>query len=135
MSIVGPTVTLLMTLLLSACSVFGVRSGYEQASYEVIDRFGENTEVRRYPPQLVAEAGVTASDEKTGRNQAFRMLFHYISGANRSQAKVAIGRDCRAGGDVRDDGPGRDTGASCRTVRHAFLSTRRVHPRNRTTTH
>lgn len=82
--------TLLMTLLLSACSVFGVRSGYEQAPYEVIDRFGENTEVRRYPPQLVAEAGVTASDEKTGRNQAFRMLFHYISGANRSQAKVAM---------------------------------------------
>lgn len=79
-----------MGLLLTACSVFGVRSGYEQASYTVIDRLGEHAEVRRYPPQLIAETTVTAADERAGRSQAFKALFDYISGTNRSRAKVAM---------------------------------------------
>ena len=70
--------------------MFGVRSGYEQASYTVIDRLGKHIEVRRYPPKLVAEAVVSASDEESGRSKAFRMLFDYISGANQSQAKVSM---------------------------------------------
>jgi hypothetical protein len=79
-----------MTVWLTACSVFGMRSGTEQSSYTVIDRLGDSTEVRGYPVKLVAEAEVTAPDEASGRNQAFRLLFDYISGANRAQTKVAM---------------------------------------------
>ncbi len=79
-----------MTLLLSACSVFGMRSGTEEATYQVIDRLGGTAEVRRYPPKVVAEAEVAAADEATSRSEAFRLLFDYISGANRAQTKVAM---------------------------------------------
>jgi hypothetical protein len=82
--------SVVFALFVSACSVFGVRSGTEQASYTVVAQLDQNTEVRRYPPQLVAETSVTAPDESSGRNQAFRALFDYISGANRSQKKVAM---------------------------------------------
>ena len=84
---VGPIVC---ALLLTACSVFGVRSETEQAAYAVVARLDENTEVHRYPPQLVAETSVTAPDEQSGRSKAFRVLFDYISGANRARAKVAM---------------------------------------------
>ena len=70
--------------------MFGLRSGYEQAPYAVIDRVAERTEVRRYPPQVIAEAIVEAPDERSGRRTAFRALFDYISGANRSQAKISM---------------------------------------------
>lgn len=82
--------SIVCALLLTACSVFGMRSGTEQASYTVVARLDDNTEVRRYPPQLVAETTVAAPDESSGRNKAFRVLFDYISGANRSQKKVAM---------------------------------------------
>ncbi len=82
--------SIVCALLLTACSVFGVRSGTEQASYSVVARLDDNTEVRRYPPRLVAETSVMAPDERSGRNEAFRVLFDYISGANRSQKKVAM---------------------------------------------
>ena len=84
------TAPILCVLALTGCSMFGVRSGYEQAPYTVIDRIRESTEVRRYPPQVVAEAIVEAPDESSGRRKAFRALFDYISGANRSQAKISM---------------------------------------------
>ena len=87
MRVVG---SIVCALLLTGCSVFGVRSGTEQVSYTVIAHLDDNTEVRRYPPQLVAETSVTAPDESSARNKAFRVLFDYISGANRSQKKVAM---------------------------------------------
>lgn len=70
--------------------MFGIRSGYEQSAYTVIDRVNETIEVRQYRPQLVAEVVVEATDEKSGRSAAFRALFDYISGANRSQAKLPM---------------------------------------------
>jgi hypothetical protein len=87
MRVVG---SIVCALLLTGCSVFGVRSGTEQASYTVVAHLDDNTEVRRYPPQLVAETSVTAPDESSGRNKAFRVLFDYISGANRAQQTVAM---------------------------------------------
>ena len=77
-------------MVVTACSAFGDRSGTEQASYEVVTRLGENTEVRRYPALVVAETTVAASDEEAGRNTAFRALFKYIDGGNRAQSKVAM---------------------------------------------
>ena len=84
------SVALLGALFVAGCSVVGIRSGYEQAAYTVIDRVGESVEVRQYRPQLVAEVMVAATDEDSGRSAAFRVLFDYISGANRAQEKVAM---------------------------------------------
>lgn len=70
--------------LLSGCSVFGIRSGYEELNYEVIENFG-GIEIRRYPQRLVAEV----MDMKD-KNTEFMTLFRYIAGANSSRTKVAM---------------------------------------------
>jgi effector-binding domain-containing protein len=45
--------------------------------------------VRQYAPQVVAETVVDGTLEEVG-NKAFRPLFNYISGANRSKGKIAM---------------------------------------------
>lgn len=76
--------------MLAGCSVVGIRSGYEQPAFTVVDRIADNVEIRSYPSRLTAEATVDAEDGRSDRNQAFRLLFDYISGANRSQSEVAM---------------------------------------------
>lgn len=73
----------------SALSVFGIRSQYEQPRYEVIAYFGA-VEVRRYAPRFAAQTTVEASDEATGRNEAFKILAAYIFGANRGKRDIAM---------------------------------------------
>lgn len=68
--------------------MFGVRSGYEQPRYDVVARPTETLEVRRYAPRVAAEARVDASDGDEGRSAAFRLLFDYVSGANRENARI-----------------------------------------------
>ncbi|UCH76053.1 MAG: heme-binding protein [Rhodospirillales bacterium] len=70
--------------------MFGIRSGTEQPTYEIVAQLVETIEVRRYPPRVAAEALVEAADEKPARNAAFRLLFDYISGANRSNRQIAM---------------------------------------------
>ncbi len=77
-----------MFFLVSGCSLFGVRSGYEQPAYQVVERQGDTIEVRRYPPRVAAEATVEGATDTAGRNAAFRLLFDYISGANRAAASI-----------------------------------------------
>jgi hypothetical protein len=77
-------------LLLAGCSLFGVRSGYEQPAYEVVERLGDAVEIRRYGPRLAAETVVAGPDDEAARNAAFRNLFDYISGANRAGEEVAM---------------------------------------------
>jgi len=78
------------TAILAACSVVGIRSGYEQPEYALIERLGEDVEVRRYEPRVAAEAVVEAKDPEEGRETAFRALFDYISGANQAQTEIAM---------------------------------------------
>ncbi len=77
-------------LLLSGCSVFGIRSGTEQAPYQVVERLSETVEIRRYPPLVVAETTVPATNGRGDRSEAFRRLFDYISGANQAREKVEM---------------------------------------------
>src|SRR3954447_8667977 len=63
----------LVLALESALAVFGIRSVYEQPSYDVVERIGP-VEIRRYGPRLAAEATVTAESEAKARDQAFRIL-------------------------------------------------------------
>lgn len=69
---------------LGGCSVFGIRSGYEQVDYTVIEKVN-SIEVRQYPERTAVE--VKGAED---RNSAFSLLFDYISGANRSQEKIAM---------------------------------------------
>ena len=75
--------------MIVGCSLVGIRSGYEEPDFTVVDRIGEDVEIRRYPIRLAAETTVDAAgDRSSGRNQAFRILFDYISGENKKQSKV-----------------------------------------------
>ena len=60
----------------------------EQQPYRVIRDY-DGFELRRYPAHLVAEVTIEAAFDDAG-NRAFRFLFGYISGENRSRSKVAM---------------------------------------------
>ncbi|MER7070268.1 heme-binding protein [Terrabacter sp. NPDC000476] len=58
----------------------------EQQPYDVLEEH-DGFEVRRYPAHLVAEVEVDGAFEDAG-NRAFRALFRYITGNNRSRSAV-----------------------------------------------
>lgn len=60
----------------------------EQQPFDVV-RHCAGFELRRYPPHVVAQVAVTSSFDRAG-NIAFRSLFGYITGQNRSRSSVAM---------------------------------------------
>ncbi len=62
--------------------------GTEEAAYTVETTDGD-FEICLYAPQVVEETLVDGTLEQAG-NKAFRPLFNYISGANRSKTKIAM---------------------------------------------
>jgi SOUL heme-binding protein len=82
-------VAMLGTAMLTGCTVFGIRSA-EEPAFTVLDQVGDIVEVRRYPERVAAEDTVQGADDRETRNQAFELLFDYISGANRSQTSIAM---------------------------------------------
>ncbi len=80
----GKLAALLSMVGVSACSVFGIRSGYEHLEYRVEESFGD-VEIRQYKERLVAEVR-----DAPGEDEAFRILFKYISGENTSSDKLSM---------------------------------------------
>jgi hypothetical protein len=80
---------LIPALFLSSCTLFGIRSGYEQPAYEVTDRAGD-VEIRSYGPRLVAQTIAEERDEMAARNAAFRILAAYIFGDNVAKTEIAM---------------------------------------------
>ena len=80
--------SLLGTLLVSACSVVGIRSGTEEPRFTVIERIGD-AEVRQYAPRVAAETIVPGSAE-AARGEGFRRLAGYIFGGNDGGARIAM---------------------------------------------
>jgi len=79
--------------MLRIMMVFVVLSGacataLEQPRYDIVKKY-KGFELRRYAPYLAAETEVTAEFDRAG-NQAFRILFRYISGDNRGKEKIAM---------------------------------------------
>ena len=74
-------------LLLSACSVFGVRS-VEEPPHQVVRQLGP-VEIRSYGPRLAAQV-VVGGSEIDARSAGFRQLAAYIFGANRSRSTIAM---------------------------------------------
>ena len=60
----------------------------EEAPYTVL-KTDDIFELREYPPQILAEIIVAGELEDAG-NKAFRPLFRYISGDNKSRGKIAM---------------------------------------------
>ena len=60
----------------------------EELAYEVVQAY-EGFELRRYPAYVVAEVVVGDDFEEAG-SAAFRTLFGYISGQNRSGTKAGM---------------------------------------------
>ena len=73
------------TSIALSADLFG-RGKYESAGYKVAKSDGAY-EIRNYPDILVASAPMS---DGSGRNNAFRSLFQYISGGNASGAKIAM---------------------------------------------
>jgi len=71
-----------------ASFIAGCATTVEEAGYQVISKAGQ-FELRDYPPQIVAETKVDATLEDAG-GKAFRRLFNYITGENRSQQEIAM---------------------------------------------
>jgi len=79
--------TVLTSLFLTACSVFGVRSA-EEPHYQVLNDFG-HIQIRLYPALVVAETGINA-DYENSSNQGFQRLAGYIFGNNKKQLKMVM---------------------------------------------
>lgn len=68
--------------------LWGCASAVEETQYRLISKTN-NFEIREYPTYIVAETDVDGKLEDAG-NKAFKKLFGYISGKNRSREKIAM---------------------------------------------
>ena len=80
-------ITVLTTLFLAGCSVFGIRSA-DEPNYQVLNDYG-HIQIRQYPVLVVAQTEVTA-DYKNSSSQGFQRLAGYIFGGNKKQQKMAM---------------------------------------------
>ena len=75
-------------VLLVVCILGATLMATEEPKYKVVEKIGR-IEIREYEPYLVAQTKVYGSFDQAG-NQAFRILFQYISGANKTQTSIAM---------------------------------------------
>jgi len=80
-------ITLLTTLFLAGCGVFGIRTAKEP-DYQLLAEDGA-IQIRHYPELVVAVTEVKG-DYKSSGNRAFQRLAGYIFGNNRKQQKIAM---------------------------------------------
>lgn len=88
------TFSFISSVSLSACSVFGIRSGVPEVPFTIIDQIGP-VEIRSYGPRTVVEV----TDGKD-TSEAFFMLFDYISGGNTEKREISM----TAPVEVREEG-------------------------------
>jgi hypothetical protein len=82
--------TLLRNLLGLALAVMPLWSqAIEEPDFEVVRKLGDNVELRRYAPYVVAEVVLNANADEAG-SQAFPILAGYIFGKNRGEKKYAM---------------------------------------------
>ena len=79
---------LLSALMVTGCSVVGIRTGTEEPRYTVVEDLGA-LQIRQYGPRLAAETIVTGNELST-RSDGFRRLAAYIFGANTARGSIAM---------------------------------------------
>lgn len=78
--------SILTSIIMAGCSVVG-QSNVETAPYEVIESVQDkNIEIRQYDSLVLVSTPMAGE----GRNDAFRNLFQYITGANEGEADIAM---------------------------------------------
>lgn len=83
------SISFMLALALALIIIGAIDSrAIEEAAYKVISTDGK-FEIRDYAPHILAET-VVEGDFKGAGNTAFKRLFRYISGDNRSRYKVAM---------------------------------------------
>lgn len=82
---------------MAGCAITGGRSGTPESAFTIEDRLSvpgddgtRHVEVRRYGDRVAAEVIPRDDGAPTTGNAAFRLLFDYISGANRQGETVAM---------------------------------------------
>jgi len=66
----------------------GIGLAYEQPKYDIVNKYN-GFELRRYAPYNVAETVVSGNFDEVG-NEAFRILFRYISGDNLKKIEIPM---------------------------------------------
>jgi len=90
MAIIQSIYGFVASLFAAVVSIFGVNMGTEQPRYDVLERIGDNIEIRQYGPRVAAETIVDTSKSDNARGDAFRLIAGYIFGANKTSEKVAM---------------------------------------------
>ena len=81
-------IVLVITVILLSFIAVGCAITTDEVKYKVVIK-AKDFELRDYPAYVVAETMVGGTLEDSG-NKAFRTLFGYISGKNRSRDKIAM---------------------------------------------
>jgi len=80
-------ITVLTTVFLAGCSVFGIRTA-DEPNFQVLNNYG-HIQIRQYPALVIAQTEVNA-DYKNSSSQGFKRLAGYIFGGNKKQQKLAM---------------------------------------------
>lgn len=81
-----PVALVMLTLpILVGCKL--TRAGYESAGYKVVKKSGP-FEIRDYPALTLVSTPMSPAE--AAKDDGFRKLFNYISGANVAQTKIAM---------------------------------------------
>jgi effector-binding domain-containing protein len=80
-------ISVLTTVFLAGCSVFGIRSA-DEPNYQVLNDYG-HIQIRHYPALVVAQTEVNA-DYKNSSSQGFQRLAGYIFGNNKKQQQMTM---------------------------------------------
>jgi len=86
--IMRTALSLLSGVVLTACSVVGIRSGTEEPHYTVV-RTLPGLEIREYGERLAADTVVNGG-EVAARSEGFRRIAAFIFGANHADTKIAM---------------------------------------------
>ncbi len=78
------------TFVETAPTIFGIRGTFEQPRYVIKEDLGQGLEIRGYGQSVAAEATVAAATREQASETAFRLLFAYITGANRGSQTIAM---------------------------------------------
>lgn len=82
--------TLASSIVLAGCSVVGVRAGYGEPSYSVVEVLTSGIEVRTYAARTAAQTTVEAKGRSSNEGRAFSVLANYIFGGNKGSNSIAM---------------------------------------------
>jgi hypothetical protein len=82
--------SILSSIVLAGCSVVGVRAGYDQPGYRVVDTLTGGIEVRTYGARTAAQTTMPSAGRSSNEGRAFGVLAKYIFGGNRANDSIAM---------------------------------------------